>query len=300
MKILNEYIDSSFFMPVYEHAYGLFKIHYLVIGSEKVNLIDFLLFQTRSNKQFLIRNLKAPENIVAIVHPNMYNAFSEEDFQYLTDYDCVEILRYDRVSTKYWDAALSVGNLKYLIADDDLHDITAPYETGRCFTMINSSTKDRNQIIKSIKEGKSYAIDWRATMFDSLGVKLQKLNEIPILYFCKLQNDTIVIKVNKTASEIKFIGQDGTVKSILNNIELGLYKIQDNDTYIRIEIAFPDSTKMYLNPIIRCNDNVPLIEKKAKVNIILTLLNKLVLLSVIVLLSLIIRYKKIRKGKNFS
>ncbi len=299
MKIFNEYLDSGFIMPAYEHGYGLFKVHYLVIGNERVNLIDFLFPQSLSNKQFIIKNLKDPENIIAIVHPNIYNAFTENDFEYLTDYDCVEILRYDRVSTKYWDAALSAGNLKYLLADDDSHDITAPYEVGRCFTMINSPFKDRGQIIKAIKEGKTYAIDWRAALFDSLNIKLQKLSEIPYLQYLKLNLDTIKIKVNKSAQEIAFIGQYGMRVDSLKNTDFGLYKMKDSDSYIRIEITFFDNTKMYLNPLIRYDDENPLKIKSAQINIFLTLVNKLIYLTIIIFFAfLIIYFRKKRKQKS--
>ncbi|MCX7834311.1 MAG: hypothetical protein N2490_08900 [Ignavibacteria bacterium] len=296
MKILNLYNDSISLIPAYEHGYGLFKIHYLVIGSENVNFLDFFLIQTLSNKQFLLKILKKPENIVAIVHPNMYNAFSEQDFEYLTDYDCVEILRYDRVSTKYWDAALSAGHLKYLIANDDLHDVTAPYETGRCFTMINSATKNKDQIINSIKEGKAYAIDWRATMFDSLGIKLMKLNEIPSLQFCKLKGDTIIVKVSKKAKEIKFIGQYGVVNKIVNDSDSGFYNVNNNDSYVRTEITYYDSTKMYLNPVIRYEDMFPPQKEHAKVDILKTVINKLFYIFIIIAVSLAIRYVKYRRG----
>ncbi len=301
MTIFNSYTDSNFYMPVYEHGWGLFKVHYLVVGAERVNLIDFLLFQNLSNKQFIIKNLKTPENVVAIVHPNMYNAFKEDDFKYLTDYDCVEILRYDRVSTKYWDAALSAGNLKYLLSDDDSHNVHSPCETVRCFTMINSFSRDKKQIIKSIKEGKTYAIDWRATINDDFQTKFKKLNEIPYLNYCKVESDTIFVKVNKVAKEITFIGQNGKITKQVNDMDFAYYIMKENDPYIRAEITFYDNTKMYLNPLVRYDEEHPLTVKKAEVNVFLTVVNKLILLAVIILMSLLIRYFRYkRRLKNLK
>jgi hypothetical protein len=37
----------------------------------------------------------------------MRGAFNPEDFRYLTGYDLIEILRFDRVMTEYLDSALS-------------------------------------------------------------------------------------------------------------------------------------------------------------------------------------------------
>lgn len=295
MSINKKFKDSTFYISSYEHGYGFFKVHYLVLGNENVNIIDFLLPQSLSNKQFSIYNLKNNNNLVSIVHPGMLNAFSTKDFEYLTGYDCVEILNYDRTSTKFWDAALSAGNLKYLIADDDSHNVLSQYETAKSFTMINSPRKP-SQIINALKKGHSYAVDWRSASKENLELKISQLLLIPEYEYVSLTGDSLKIKYSKPFHKINFIGQDGKLCYSQDNVSEGIYIIKGEDNYIRTELIFNDDTRIYLNPVIRYDGKLPLTEKKAEINILHTILNKIIYLVGAILIASL--YSMIRKKKK--
>ena len=115
------------YIPTYEHGYGLTKNHQLSIGTNSVLWNDYLFFQTINNKQYILKELKPLSQIVTITHPLLRNAYSENDFKLLTDYDYIEILNngYGK-SLNLWDAALSSGHAVFGMGDDDSHSSENP------------------------------------------------------------------------------------------------------------------------------------------------------------------------------
>ena len=160
---------------------------------------------------------------------------------------------------EHWDAALSSGHYVTILSDDDAHDIFNPDEVGHFCTFINVPELNQKNIISSLKSGNAFGAEIYREIGDSYQTKKEKLNEIAKLQSVTLIGDTIQVNVDQIASEIKFIGLDGQVRkgTEVNNISAN-YIFKDDDSYIRIEIFFPNGNKFYLNPFIRYNDEIDL------------------------------------------
>ena len=87
--------------------------------------------------------------------------------------------------------------------------------------------------------------------------KARRHQNLPQVQKAMLAGDTLVIEMDSTASEFRFIGQGGTLRSRKMNSQLATYIVTSSDTYIRAEIAYPDGTTFYLNPVARYTDTIP-------------------------------------------
>jgi len=256
------YINPKSVIPLYEHGYGLNKNHYLILGDDKVNWFEIFFMQNIHDKQFAINMLKTPENILTIAHPSMQMAFKPQNFRYLTNYDLIEILRFDRVMTEYLDSALSTGHKTFLQADDDVHDITNPWEVANCYTIINCDTLTPKSILASLKTGKSYGVR-TIVKYQNFEEKIADVKNIPKVNNISFTGTKISLRLNTSANEIKFIGQGGEVKKTISDSAYAEYDFKPEDTYIRTEIYF-DKVKFYMNPFFRYNGSLE--NKKAEID----------------------------------
>src|ERR1019366_5799714 len=84
------------FVPVYEHGYMFPKVHQLVYGAKEVYWLDYPFSQTLNNKEYVIKKLKEQSSvIVELAHPLWNDAYSRNDMNYLSGYDCIGA--YDRI-----------------------------------------------------------------------------------------------------------------------------------------------------------------------------------------------------------
>jgi len=231
-------VTSPKYIPVYEHGYNIDKVHQLVFGLEPIEYYDVSLFQTLDNEQYIIDREKSNATIVTLAHPGLKNAYSENEMEKLSGYDLIEVLSQEKVATRQWDEALSSGKAVWIIADDDCHDISKRDETGISWTMVNADTNDAADVFNALKSGKTYGVSGTA------GVNNCHLKSINVA------GNTVAVLVDSTAQRIRFIGQNGILRKVVENTNHALYTFRPDDTYIRIEIAFP-SMRMYLNPLIR-------------------------------------------------
>ncbi len=296
--------DSSFYIPAYEHGFGIRKKHQMCIGARKVLWLDYSLFQNLNHKQHILNLLHGQNEIVAIAHPDWENGYPLDNMKYLSNYDLIEALDANWRSVPQWDAALSSGHPVYILADDDAHDISNPYQIGRCCTFINSATINPVEILSSLKEGKAFGADVYMYENETIDQKAENAKLIPRLNKVKMIHDTLRISVNRKAMKFDFIGQDGKVKKTVINDSVASYKILAEDTYIRTEIIFPNKyqapgTKFYLNPIFRYNGDKPSNSLKAVINYPRTWIFRLLTVpSMAALLVLIVylgRRKKVQK-----
>ncbi|MCK9617284.1 MAG: hypothetical protein M0R21_05555 [Lentimicrobiaceae bacterium] len=249
--------DNECYIPVYEHGYGLQKIHQLCLGSDKVSWVDFPIFQNINQKQYLIKTLKKHNQLVFVAHPKFSRGFSPKDFRYLTGYDGIEVLNHYRNSTEHWDVALSTGHYAPLLADDDAHDVTLPPKIARRYTFVNAPSAKQQDVLDAIKAGRTYGIDDGKPQNISWEQKIAWMKIVPRLLKATVRNDTFVVAVSDTAAKFRFIGQNGKVKLEVNKQNKASCLIIPSDTYIRTEISFKDGRTMYLNPIVRNNENKP-------------------------------------------
>ena len=268
--------DSAFYIPSYEHGFGIRKKHQLLIGSKKVLWFDYSLFQNLGHKQHILNLLRPDNELIAIAHPDWENGYPLKDMEYLSGYDLIEVLDNNWRSLPQWDAALSSGHPVYIVSDDDAHDIYNPYEIGRCCTFINSPTLKQDDFIRSLKDGRSFGADIYMSNHETFSDKAINVLKIPVLESVIMNQDTLFVRVSEKAFRIRFIGQNGAMKKEDYLMKGSWYKFSPDDTYIRTEITFyknfPDGhklpgTRFYLNPVFRYEGNRPSNDLKAEINL---------------------------------
>lgn len=249
------YYDSTnpSFIPAYEHGYGIFKIHQLCIGAEKVRRLDYFAFQNLSMKQHTLNRLEKQTRLAIIAHPSFVKkGYLVEDMKYLSNYKLMEVLNGFRISTAHWDMALSNGHLVYLIGNDDSHDVTDITDVATRFTMINAPENEAEMLLQSLENGNAVGVDFPIEYDETLEQKVNRLKkDLPYVTRVELNGDTLSISVSKNFSKIKFIGNEGKILDKQKNRNMASYVIQPEDNYVRVELEFKDGTTLYLNPITR-------------------------------------------------
>jgi hypothetical protein len=263
--------DSAFYIPVYEHGFGIRKKHQLCIGAEEVLWLDYSIYQNLNHKQHIIDRLHDQCKIVALAHPDWEKGYSLNDMMFLSNYDLIEVLDQNWRSVEQWDAALSSGHPVYIVGDDDAHDIYDTYQIGRCCTFINAASNHSADVLRSLKEGNAFGAD--VYMYDksSFDEKAAQAKLIPRLDRVEVIGDTLHVAVSSVAMSIEFIGQGGVIKKTVNNTKTASYRILPEDTYIRTVIIFATNfqapgTKFYLNPVFRYNGEKPSNALRAEFN----------------------------------
>ncbi len=237
---------SDLFIPVYEHGYNIFKSHYLSLNSDQVSYFDYPLFQITSHKQKIIENLKSHDAIVCMAHPKFAGGRTLEDMQYLVNYEFTEVLNHYRSSDEYWDEALTAGKLTWIMGNDDTHDIVNE-PTFLIWNIIHSTDRISDSIIKSMVEGKNYA------------VKSKNGNCDNSLTSClKQDNNSFTVQFENVVGTIEFIGDGGAIMKTESNVKESSYTFKPQDTYIRV-VAKNENSWIYLNPIVRFDgEHIPL------------------------------------------
>lgn len=254
---INNYLEGSkCYIPVYEHGYGLFKNHQLVIGADEIVWTDYFYMQTLSHEQDIINRIKKDNNVICLNHPNLRSAYASDDMRLLTGYDYLEIINpYQNKATELWDDALSSGHKVFALANDDTHNADEDKVVGISFNLVNSSLNP-DSILNSLRTGKTISVEFTNNGDYSISKVKEKSKNLPVLQKYFIAEDTIFMILNKPAKEIVFIGQEGLVEEKISDSKAAKYYFKDNDTYIRTEIISDEGPTMYLNPVFRYNSNL--------------------------------------------
>lgn len=284
------YYDSAnpSFIPTYEHGYGVFKIHQLCIGADKVRPIDYLLFQNLSMKQHTLNRLSKHARLVIPAHPSFVEkGYLVEDMKYLSNYKLMEVLNGFRISTDHWDTALSNGHLVYLIGNDDSHDVTDVSDVAKRFTMINAPENDAELLLQALENGNSVGVDFQLRKNETLEKKIQRLEkDLPYIRQVELRGDTLLISASKKIGTIKFIGQNGEELDVQKRQDTAMYVVQPEDTYVRSVLMFSCGTTLYLNPITRHENEEIVKQRLDKINYPKTIMLWMVYSVIIVIIGL--------------
>ncbi len=224
------------FVPVYEHGYNVMKTHQGAIGARKVYWNDYILPQTWSQKQHIIRKLKEKSRLVVLHHPAWMGGYSKKDMRSLTGYDLFEVLNDFWISEELWDVALSAGRPALLIAGDDAHNVFKQTDLARDLTMIFAGMTDSlledpedllegpegllkspEGVYRALESGAAYGIEVTERLaHSSVAQKREGLDALPLLQSCKICSDSLVVVLSGEALQFNFIGQDGRLlKSVL-------------------------------------------------------------------------------------
>lgn len=220
----------NFNISSYEYGYGLSQSKYLCIDYKSKRKIDYPFFQNIHFKQNNINCLNKKSSLV--IPTNLDNGFKLREIKYLDNYKLMEVISPYGKHLEYWDAALSSGRRVNMFVSSNLNDF-------KHSVAINAEYNEKNQIIKSLKDGDFYTVTYKDE------------SDIPKLKGLKLINDTLYVSASKPIEKLLFIGQNGIVKDSIYNVNQGIYIFKEDDTYIRTELHFSDETTIYLNPILR-------------------------------------------------
>ncbi|MEI7663769.1 MAG: hypothetical protein WCK34_16300 [Bacteroidota bacterium] len=265
-SINESFRDSSFYIPGYEHGFGIRKKHQVLIGSHQVLWLDYSIVQNLSHKQHMLNLLRPDNDVVAIAHPGWEDGYSLDDVRYLTNYDLLEALNHNWRSVPHWDAALSAGRPVYILSDDDAHDLNSPNEIQRNCTYVNSPQNRGADLVGALKSGKAFGVEVYMGTGETFAIKEANAKLIPRVNSVKVCGDTLWVSVSGKPLKITFIGQSGETRKIVPMVSRAWYKFTPGDNYIRTEIVFSRSydyqtfapgTIFYLNPVFRYDGTTP-------------------------------------------
>lgn len=246
-------------IPVYEHGYGLFKTHQVLIGATEVLALDYPFFQTRNNKQHIVDRLLRENPVVCLAHPSLRNAYSHSDMAHLTGYRLVEAVSRFKMSLSHWDAALSAGKAVFVLSNDDAHDLDNPYDYGRCATMMNASGIDTESVLQALTTGNAYGYVPHCPDNVNHENKRKKFAERTHLEAFSLSDEMLEVEASAPLRLARFIGQGGDTLSVVlpdAGVHSASYRIQSADTYVRTELELENGDVFYLNPVFRTADGL--------------------------------------------
>lgn len=251
MKINEWGIEKPEYLPVYEHGYNILKRHQICVGAKKVDWMDFMFFQNIHHKQKIINTIRPNNELIYLAHPDLSGSLDLEDFDRLTNYDGIEAHSIFGDAIDCWDMALSTGHYVSIMCNDDSHNVFSPNLTGNYATFINTKDFTTNGILKAMKQGNVFGARLFRDHDESFEVKQKRHQNLARLMNVEVIKDTLKVALDKPAKEARFVGQDGKVKKEILDKSTIFYVLQDDDTYIRTEFEFADSTLYFLNPIAR-------------------------------------------------
>ena len=245
--------DRPGFIPTYEHCYCINRYHLLVMGARSVSWREFPIMLTQSQMQYMIHWLKPQGDLIVLNHPGQTRLIDHEIYGWLRGYDLLELnpeMGRER-SDRRWDAALSAGIYSNLIADDDAHSITNRDSWfQRCFTRVNTPSLERKDICTALREGRAYGV----YLPSEVNCRQNPHSDLPAMEEIALRDDTVTLRLDRPASSIVFIGQNGTVLAEQKETLEARYTFRPNDTYVRAEARFGDGVILYFNPFVRTPD----------------------------------------------
>lgn len=280
----------------YEHGYNMRKNHQLVLGADKICWKDYLLPQTINNKQDILNHLSTDTNSLVIInHPLVRNAYSSNDFKYLTNYNCMEVLSPSCISTSLWDAALSAGKPVFIVGNDDVHNIYDSNKVGRICTWINVTALNKVNILKALRTGNSYGMIIGKEVV--LEERRTKNINLPALQSLIMNGNTMKVKLSKPAKDIIITGRYGKVLYEAHTTDSIIYTLGIHESYAREVALYNDGTQLFLNPVLRYHTN-ELAQSPISVNMNKTLFYRVIGIVVLLCWFSIMRKLAFRKSKT--
>ncbi|MFM1930960.1 MAG: hypothetical protein RL226_263, partial [Bacteroidota bacterium] len=242
----------------YEHGYGVFKNHQLIIGAKDITWFDFPFFQGVSQKQFIINRIRSnsADAVICLAHPSLRSAYTESDLQRLSGYDCFEALNKLRKSFDLWDASLSSGCYSYILGSDDVHNYRDIGDIGRCGTVVFAEESSEHSILTALKQGHHYAIEFPHRDGWDISERARALKRNPQLIFQRMQSDTLVVQFSEKASSISVYSDNHQILATAKDTSKIVLCLPHNATFARVEGVFSSGHTIYLNPVARTIDQL--------------------------------------------
>jgi len=234
--------------PIYKQ--GLYHDDHFVIGSEKIVWQDYPFIRDIHNKQHRINSIHKTGGLLYLKSTAFFDDYQKDHPRLLQNYNGVIVDESFEQATHLWDRALSAGKYTTLIAKalPDNHRFKAEKQYRIIYVPQNDTSFEYN-----LKRGNYFVA--AKYQHNNNGSKPENLENI--LSEVKIVDDTLVVSTKSPAYAINFFTQKGQVRKLVQNTEEAFYKIERNDTYIRVEIVFEDGTRYYLNPVHRYSGDTP-------------------------------------------
>jgi hypothetical protein len=228
--------DSSA-ITVYEQGFNVRKVHFLAVGPRRIDYLDYPLLQGRDEEQHRIDRLRASSALVIIAHPWLRSALAEADVRVLTGYTAIEIGSTFGRSDEAWTVALDAGRPVWGVANDDLHDVDGPNESGGFWTMIAAPSTDARRLEAGLLAGRAYAVFGHAGHAD---IALTSLSVV---------GDTLSVAFAGEPATLALIGPGGRVIVEARGRE-ARWTIPCDAGWVRV-VARTATTKLSLEPVLR-------------------------------------------------
>ena len=306
-NLITEHPEPELYVSLYEHGYNLLKYHKLTFGSSEVLHFDHLVPLLASQKQWQIALLSKRSDLVQLNHPLRTPTLGHEQLTKLSGYNLIELDSGKSTENSYWDAALSAGHYVFGTAGDDLHK---PDRSGaiavRC-TMLNTPLSHHSnlldtasasypELLATLRSGAFYSMRTPDYGNGDWNVKEQMNTSLPYIEDIGAHGDSIYIRLSDMADSIRFTSDGGRCVALMTNAAEASYRMNDEDSYVRIAAFMPRGEVIYSNPFARYNaatEDSPYDGSLPEVSVVLTILfNAALLLIAMLLLALI--YKLIK------
>ena len=271
-------ISASGDLRVYEHGYGWFKQHQLVLGAQAVDWFEVPFWQGRNEKQYVLNRLAGSAGLVAIAHPMDESAYSVEDLGALTNYALIEVMNGTTAHDVSWDAALSSGRPVWGIAVDDTHDVTDRASTRVAWTMVHAPG-GVERVLDALAGGRSYGVA-------ASGEADIALDTVTV------RGQTLEVTASGPAT-FRFVGTGGKTLKVVQSAASASYDVPSSEPYVRTVIETGGS-RLYLNPVIRY-DGTALSVPQASVDAVWTFVRAGGLISALVATCTAVFLKRKRK-----
>lgn len=230
-------------LSIYEHGWNVGKTHQLCFGSKKVVWIDLPFWQDIYDKQWILSKLRPHTALLVIAHPRFLRGYRGEDLTKLGGYDAIEVLNRYGDSVAEWDSALSSGHFAPILAHDNVHNVYNPHELmSRWTEVLCPPGTPLEQLWQTILEGRTVGYKNR-TAFPIT-------QPYPKLARVKLHGDTLSVQLTLPADTLRLRGQGGIIRKETYQSSALDYRIQSEDTYLRIE-AITSQVELYATPLVR-------------------------------------------------
>ncbi len=251
----------------YEFGNNFWKKHFLVIGTKTVDVDPFYLYSNRANLQWILKQLNKRKAFIVVNHPHLNDTFNPDLLESLYGYHAIEIFTPFGDDTEQWDEILRRGIPILGISSEDFHFLPVWYlqnskitiykqfwkrlfgiaewdgEIFRRFILMDFDETEKG-LYRSLCKG-SYLL---ANKFDGQYPELQ----IDSISFYE-NEEVFRIEFPYPVKEIRFFtNQSKNPVSLLKDVRKGSYKLQKEDTYVRLEVIDLNGI-LASNPVFRKN-----------------------------------------------
>ncbi|MBR3075443.1 MAG: hypothetical protein IKH11_06785 [Bacteroidales bacterium] len=277
--------DSTLQINVYEHGYGLFKLHKLVFNPSGMILFDHLLPLFVSQKQWQYDYLSRNADFIVMNHPDRTWGMGTRSMQLLTGYRLMEADCGVSSELCRWDEALSAGHYSHCLINDDCHDSGNHRKIARRCSWLSTPSERYEDLKATLLSGAFYSMRVPDFGDGDRAVKLDANSHLPEVLSIGVKGDTVFLKLSAPA-HIEARGQGHKLLASADGCSFERPLAAD-EPYMRLSAFFDSGVVIYSNAFARYDkseEESPYKVAGHSVNVFLTIVFNLALLLLLLLL----------------